>query len=107
MPAEYYTGKFIMNVRLSFLRDIEKLKLKSKVLNNCCLVYSLWEGYKEEFEYKYFLDRMKELDIEIITLHTSGHADYLTITQVLEITKPDFVIPIHTENKERNKTIYR
>lgn len=36
-------GKFIMNVRISMLRDIEKLKLKSKVLDNCCLIYSLWE----------------------------------------------------------------
>lgn len=36
-------GKFIMNVRISMLRDIEKLRLKSKVLDNCCLIYSLWE----------------------------------------------------------------
>ena len=35
--------KFIMNVRISMLRDIEKLRLKSKVLDNCCLIYSLWE----------------------------------------------------------------
>ena len=35
--------KFIMNVRISMLKDIEKLRLKSKVLDNCCLIYSLWE----------------------------------------------------------------
>ena len=35
--------KFIMNVRISMLRDIEKLRLKSKVLDSCCLIYSLWE----------------------------------------------------------------
>ena len=88
------------------LRDIEKLKLKSKVLDNCCLVYSLWEGYKEEPEYKQFLDKIAELDIPVLTLHTSGHADYTAIKQVLDITKPNVVIPIHTENPERNKTIY-
>ena len=36
-------GKLIMNVRISMLRDIEKLRLKSKVLDNCCLINSLWE----------------------------------------------------------------
>ena len=35
--------KFIMNIRISMLRDIEKLRVKSKVLDKCCLVYSLWE----------------------------------------------------------------
>lgn len=92
-------GKFIMNVRISMLRDIEKLRLKSKVLDNCCLIYSLWNGYKEEEEYKQFLSRIAELGIDIISLHTSGHADYLALKQVIDITNPEAVIPIHTENK--------
>lgn len=70
------TGKklhedFIMNVRVSMLRDIERLKNISKVLNNACVVYSMWDGYKEEEIYKKFLDKMKELDIDVISLHTS------------------------------------
>ena len=39
-------GKFIMNIRVSMLKDIERLK--DKVLNNCCVVYSMWEGYKKK-----------------------------------------------------------
>lgn len=35
-------GNFIMNVRVSMLQDIEKLCLKSKVLNNAVLIYSIW-----------------------------------------------------------------
>lgn len=96
-------GKFIMNVRISMLRDIEKLRLKSKVLDNCCLIYSLWEGYKEEEEYKQFLSKIAELGIDIISLHTSGHADYTALQQVIDITKPEVVIPIHTEAKEKIK----
>lgn len=92
-------GKFIMNVRISMLRDIEKLRIKSKVLDNCCLIYSLWDGYKEEEEYKQFLSRIAELGIDIISLHTSGHADYIALKQVIDITNPEAVIPIHTENK--------
>ena len=85
------------------LRDIEKLRLKSKVLDNCCLIYSLWEGYKEEEEYKQFLSKIAELGIDIISLHTSGHADYTALQQVIDITKPEVVIPIHTEAKEKIK----
>lgn len=95
-------GKFIMNIRASMLRDIERLKLKNKVLNNACIVYSMWEGYKKE-NYKKFIDKIKELEIDILDLHVSGHADYTAINQVLDITNPDIVIPIHTENKEKIK----
>lgn len=64
-------GKFIMNVRVSMLRDIERLKTISKVLDNTCVVYSMWEGYKDDELYKEFLDKMKDLDIDVISLHTS------------------------------------
>lgn len=32
-----------------------------------------------------------------------GHADYTALNQVLDITKPDAVIPMHTENGEKIK----
>ncbi len=94
-------GKFIMNIRVSMLKDIERLK--DKVLDNCCVVYSMWEGYQKEEIYKKFFDRMKELNIDIYSLHISGHADYTAFNQVIEITKPNAVIPMHTENKEKIK----
>ena len=94
-------GKFIMNIRVSMLKDIERLK--DKVLDNCCVVYSMWEGYQKEEIYKKFLDKMKELNIDIYSLHISGHADYTAFNQVIEITKPNAVIPMHTENKEKIK----
>lgn len=94
-------GKFIMNIRVSMLKNIERLK--DKVLNNCCIVYSMWEGYKRENMYKNFLDKMKELEIDVFDLHVSGHADYTAFNQVIDIAKPDAVIPMHTENKEKIK----
>ena len=92
-------GNFIMNIRVSMLRDIIKLKTKNKCLDNCCVVYGMWLGYKEEDIYKEFFNKMKELDIDIIDLHVSGHADYTAFKQLFDITKPDIVIPIHTEDK--------
>ena len=76
-------GKFIMNIRVSMLKDIERLK--DEVLNNCCIVYSMWEGYKREDMYKNFLDKMKELEIDVFDLHVSGHADYTAFNQVIDI----------------------
>ena len=32
-----------------------------------------------------------------------GHADYTALNQVIDITAPDVVIPIHTENGEKIK----
>ena len=94
-------GKFIMNIRVSMSRDIEKLKLKNKVLDNCCIVYSMWEGYKNEEIYRRFLDKMKEIDIDVFDLHVSGHADYTAFNEVLDIIRPGAVIPMHTESKEK------
>ena len=62
----------------------------------------MWEGYQEEI-YKRFLDKKKELNIDIYNLHVSGHADYTAFNQVIEITNPNTVIPMHTENKEKIK----
>lgn len=97
-------GNFIMNIRISFARDIETLKLKNKVLDNCCVVWSLWNGYKEEEEYKKFLDKMKELHIDVIDrTYITDTGDYTAFKQLFDITKPDIVIPIHTEDKYKIK----
>lgn len=50
-----------------------------------------------------FLEKMQELKIPIIDLHTSGHADYLTLQEVINTTQARAVIPIHTESKEKIK----
>ena len=37
----------------------------------------LWNGYKEEEEYKQFLNKMKELDIDVIDGHTSRTSEII------------------------------
>ena len=95
---------FMMNVRVSMLKDIERLKIKNHALDNCCLIYSTWEGYKTRDEnYKEFINKMDELGIKVIDIHTSGHADRKTIKKVIDIVNPEAVIPIHTEKKDMIK----
>ncbi len=58
-------------------------------------------GYKTQDEPTIkFLKKMQELNIPVITCHTSGHGDRECIKQVIDITKPEVVIPIHTEVPE-------
>ena len=84
-------------------KDIERLKLKNNLLDNCCVIYSMWDGYKNEEIYNNFLEKMKELNIDVFDAHVSGHADYTAFEQLFKITNPDAVIPIHTEKKEKIK----
>lgn len=64
------------------------------------LIYSFWSGYKEKPEMKAFLKCCEDLGLEIITLHTSGHADPDTIKELIGHTNPTKIIPIHTENAD-------
>ena len=69
------------------------------------LIYSMWEGYLEE-EYREdeiydFIPRDKNGKLKYKYLHTSGHAYEEAILEVCDITKPDIILPIHSENPGR------
>ena len=91
---------FVMCVRTSML---EYLKGLAKIMSfeNGVLVYSFWNGYKENDEMKVFLAECKKLGLSIVTLHTSGHADFDTIKKLVDTVKPTEIIPIHTEAPEK------
>ena len=59
------------------------------------IVYSMWDGYRTKPG-----SNIPELlsYCNWKTLHTSGHASKEAIRMTIEITNPDVVIPIHTEN---------
>ena len=69
-------------------------------------IYSCWDGYYKDPEqvkinprYKMFRDSF----INVVDIHTSGHADRKTIKQVIEAVNPkEAIIGIH---KEKNQTL--
>jgi ribonuclease J len=63
-------------------------------------IYSQWLGYLkgENKDYKRIQDFTPE---NFEYLHTSGHATKEAIKQVIDVTNPKVVIPIHTEGKEK------
>lgn len=88
---------FVMCVRASMGSYIKSLA-KTMDFSDGLLIYSMWEGYRSKPEMQQFLNLCKNMGLDIFTLHTSGHADELTITKLIKRTNPAKIIPIHTEN---------
>lgn len=95
---------FAMCVRNSMLRYLKVLNGKMS-FENGLLVYSFWSGYRETESMKSFLSECEKLGLQIVTLHTSGHADEDTIKKLIETVNPKELIPIHTENAQRFREI--
>ena len=83
--------------------DIKSETQKDKAFENGLLIYSMWEGYKTKDDksgqkLRDLLDYVKSEGMEIMDIHTSGHADAQTIQQLIEKVNPRHIIPVHTEN---------
>jgi ribonuclease J len=94
-------NKYAMLVRCSHLGLIKSLNSKTK-LDGAILIYSLWNGYKEQNDMKAFLNEITALGINIVTLHASGHADKETVEYLSMHVKPTKVDLIHTETQSKN-----
>mgnify|MGYP006971252995 CR=1 FL=1 len=71
-----------MNCRVSMWRDIQKLKLKNKVLDNCCVVYSLWERIQDPRRANNKVPRENGR-----VKNTSPDCSYLSDTEVENVSK--------------------
>ena len=104
--SSFFGKRYSMNVKVSMLEDIKKLKEKG-LITNACLIYSMWHGYIEKEEKLInFIDEIKNMGIDFKELHTSGHADINSMKKINEIIEPYKTIIIHTENREKGKDIF-
>lgn len=91
--------KFLMCIRPSMRNYLSKL-------NEICsfedgiLFYGMWKGYLERDDMKGFVDFMKSMGVKLHILHTSGHADEMTVENLIKDVSPNVIIPVHTENAE-------
>ncbi|MCL1927729.1 MAG: MBL fold metallo-hydrolase [Treponema sp.] len=92
----------VMTIRPSMDYEIKNLQN----LDGGTVIYSMWEGYKESPYTKRFLDNLTSRGMEIITVHTSGHADYYALQKLLSVIKPIKLVPIHTTEGKRYKDIF-
>lgn len=95
--AEIAKNRFIMCVRPSMKRYLEKL-MDEMSIQSGCLFYSMWDGYMKNNDIAEFLQFMEQKGVSVEQLHTSGHADAEAIDQLIERTKPHYILPVHTEN---------
>lgn len=97
---------FTMEVKESMLTDIKMLYNKG-VIKNACLIYSMWDGYiQKEEKLKKFIDELKNMNIEFIEMHTSGHADLEAMTKLNRAVNPGHTIIIHTEKSDKGIEIF-
>ena len=92
-------GNFIMMVRPTMTLDLSHIE----GLDGAPVIYSMWHGYLEDKQTKRFQDFMLTRNMNIIHLHTGGHADIETLKKVVNRVKPRVIIPIHTFCPERYK----
>jgi ribonuclease J len=88
---------FVLCIRSSMDTLLKSLS-KRMDFSGGLMVYSMWNGYRAKQDMDRFLKLSRELGLDEITLHNSGHADAATIKALIDKVKPDRIIPIHTEN---------
>lgn len=88
---------FLMTIRPSMRNYLDKLN-EICSFENGILFYGMWKGYLERPDMKEFISFMESKGIKLHILHTSGHADVQTIDKLVDVSNPNEIIPIHTEN---------
>lgn len=87
-------NNYILEVTSKDLRYIQKLAASCN-LQGAKLIYSTWNGYKAREDMSAFLDGIKNLGIEIVDLHASGHADNKTIEALRQRVNPNEFVQVH------------
>ncbi|OIP31257.1 MAG: MBL fold metallo-hydrolase [Deltaproteobacteria bacterium CG12_big_fil_rev_8_21_14_0_65_43_10] len=85
-------GNVVMLVRSSMKFDLDHIK----GIEGGNIIYSMWEGYLRQESTKIFLEYLKGRQFKIMKIHTSGHADIETLSQMADAIKPKKIVPIHT-----------
>ena len=89
--------KFLMCIRPSIRNYLSKL-YEICSFEDGILFYGMWKGYLEQEDMKEFVDFMKSMGVKLHILHTSGHADEMTVENLIKDISPKTIIPVHTEN---------
>jgi ribonuclease J len=83
-------------VRPGMEGDLERLGN----LEGSILLYSLWDGYREQERTQNFLASLQKLGVTVHPLHTSGHATLPALQRMVDMLQPKNLLPIHTEHPE-------
>lgn len=94
---------YCMLIRDSMLFDLDK---RIRNIEDAGLIYSMWNGYIKSARMQRLMNFVGSKNMEVIYLHTSGHADVETVKRISRACRPQLIIPVHTEYPERFKEIF-
>lgn len=95
--AEIASNRFVLCIRPSMKGLLRSLSKKMD-FDGGLMIYSMWNGYKAKPEVDAFLELSRDLGLNEVALHNSGHADIETIEALVAYVNPNQIIPVHTEN---------
>lgn len=72
--------------------------VRCEILNNGCVVWSLWDGYLKGASGERLISTLARADVPLVQIHTSGHASPTDLRRLVAAVRPGVVVPIHTEN---------
>lgn len=87
----------VMLFRPSMMRDLNAIE----GLRIGRLIVSVWGGYLKNERSQPLLDWLERWSVPRDHCHTSGHADLMTIRQLMHAISPCLLIPVHTEHPGR------
>lgn len=93
-PSKYVI-KDNSNIRLKLLRLTKEVSL----------IHSAWPGYLEKD--CLFKENSEIFKLPIDILHTSGHADFDTLSHLIREVSPRFLIPIHTCRAQEYQSLFK
>ena len=96
------SGEIMMMVRPSMLKDLSLIKN----IEEATFIYSLWEGYLQDYSMQKMMRFIKKKNMKFYRVHTSGHAEIDTLKKVVKKLKPVKIIPIHTFHPDKYSGLF-
>jgi len=95
-------GEIMMMVRPSMLKDLKLIKN----IEEATFIYSLWEGYLQDYSMQKMMRFIKKRNIKFYQVHTSGHAEIDTLKKVVKKLRPGKIVPIHTFHPDKYDDLF-
>jgi ribonuclease J len=95
-------GQSVMLFRPSMVRDLEE----AKCLDGGCVVCSVWGGYLEKEQNRWFVDWMKQRGLPRHPCHTSGHASVPDLRRIRDAFPDAVAVPVHLSDRERFAALF-
>ena len=110
-PKIYLNKGFVMLARPCRNPNLATGRFEERMqsMKDPFIIYSLWTGYlrggkaEDPAIVKFMSSYMDKEHMEV--LHTSGHAYVETLKKLMDMTDPDVIIPMHTDDSKAFETL--